>query len=284
MRYNQKKIMQKIFAIVLFVIAGFSVSAQNVVHDANAQVRNVDPFTKIRVSGAISLYLSQGTTQGVAVSSEDESVTSKIRTEVKNGVLKIYVENGAWNGWNWSNKHLKAYVTFTTLEMLDVSGASNVELTDPINVGDLDLELSGASNMRGVIKAGHVEFDLSGASNSHIDFSASSFKLSETGASNFKGAVNAPETDFDLSGASVTDIDGTTNNLDIDASGASNFKGNDFTASSCKVEVTGASSANINVSKEIQATASGGSSIHYSGSASITNLDVSGGSSVKKKS
>jgi hypothetical protein len=276
--------MQKIFAVLLFVIAGFSISAQNVVHDANAQIRKVDPFTKIRVSSAISLYLSQGNTQGVAVSSEDESVTSKIITEVKNGVLKIYVENGAWNGWNWSNKHLKAYVTFTTLEMLDVSGASNVELTDPINVEDLDLELSGASNMKGAIKAGRVEFDLSGASNSHIDFSASSFKLSETGASNFKGTINCPETDFDLSGASVVDVDGTTNNLDIDASGASSFKGNDFTASSCKVEATGASSANINVSKEIQATASGGSNIHYSGSAAITNLDVSGGSSVKKKS
>jgi hypothetical protein len=276
--------MQKIFAVILFVIAGFGVSAQNVVHDPNAQVRKVDPFTKIRVSSAITLYLSQGTTQGVAVSSEDQSITSKIKTEVKNGVLKIYVENGAWNGWNWSNKHLKAYVTFTSLEMLDASGASSVELTDPINVGDLSLDLSGASSMRGTIKGGSIKFDLSGASSSRVDFSAGSFELSESGASNFKGAVNSPETNFDLSGASVVEVDGSTTNLEISASGASNFKGSDLTASSCKVEVTGASSANINVSKDIQATASGGSNIHYTGSASITNLDVSGGSSVKKKS
>src|SRR6516225_6354589 len=135
--------MQKIFIAFLFVIAGLSVNAQNVVHDPNAQVRKVDPFTKIRVSSAISLYLSQGNTQGVAVSSEDAELTNKIKTEVNNGVLKIYVEDGAWNGWNWSNKHLKAYVTFTTLEMLDASGASGVELTDPISVADLDLDLSG---------------------------------------------------------------------------------------------------------------------------------------------
>lgn len=277
--------MQKIFAVLLFVIAGFGVNAQNVVRDANAQVRKVDAFTKIKISSAISVYLSQGNTQGVAVSSEDDNATNKIITEVKNGVLKIYVENGAWNGWNWSNKHLKAYVTFTTLEMLDVSGASNVELTDPISVGDLDLDLSGASNMKGIIKSsGEVKFDLSGASNSHVDFSASSFELSESGASNFKGSVNSAETNFDLTGASTVDIDGSTTNLIISASGASNFKGGDLTASSCKVEATGASSASINVSKEIQATASGASSIHYSGGASITNLDVSGGSSVKKKS
>ena len=75
-------------------------------------------FNKIRVSSAISLYLSQGNTQAVAVSSEDADVTNRIKTEVSNGTLKIYVENGAWNGWNWGNKHLKAYVTFTHLKCL----------------------------------------------------------------------------------------------------------------------------------------------------------------------
>src|SRR5205809_1034755 len=124
--------MQKMIVCLLLVIAGFNLNAQNVVHDANAQVRNVASFNKIRVSSAISLYLSQGNQQGVAVSSEDQDVTNRIITEVKNGVLKIYVENGAWNGWNWGNKHLKAYVTFTTLEMLDASGACNVELNDQI--------------------------------------------------------------------------------------------------------------------------------------------------------
>jgi hypothetical protein len=277
--------MQKIFIAFLFVIAGLSVNAQNVVHDPNAQVRKVDPFTKIRVSSAISLYLSQGNTQGVAVSSEDAELTNKIKTEVNNGVLKIYVENGAWNGWNWSNKHLKAYVTFTTLEMLDASGASTVELTDPISVGKLELDLSGASNMKGDIKSsGEVKYDLSGASTSRVNFSASSFKLSESGASNFKGSVNSAETNFDLTGASTANIDGSTTNLVVSASGASDFKGGDLTATTCKVEATGASSASINVSKDIQATASGASSIHYTGGASISNLDVSGSSSVKKKS
>src|SRR5678810_842684 len=133
--------MQKVFVCLLFVVAGLSVSAQNVVRDPNAQVRNVPTFNKLRVSSAISLYLSQGNAQGVAVSSEDQNVTNKIKTEVRDGVLKIYVENGAWNGWNWSNKHLKAYVTFTTLEMLEASGACSVELTDPITVGNFSLEL-----------------------------------------------------------------------------------------------------------------------------------------------
>lgn len=276
--------MQKLFAVLLFIVVGFNLNAQNVVRDANAQVRNVSSFSKIRVSSAISLYLSQGNTQGVAVSAEDADAISKIRTEVNNGVLKIYVENGVWNGWNWSNKHLKAYVTFTTLEMLDVSGASNVELTDPINVGDFKLELSGASNMKGVIKGSDLKFNVDGASNAKIDVTGTSFEISQSGASNFKGQISTPKASFDLSGASTIDVDGTAATLVIDASGASNFKGGDLQAENCKIEATGASSANITVSKAIDATASGASSIHYGGGASITNIDVSGGSSVKKKS
>lgn len=276
--------MQKLIVCLFFIVAGFNLNAQNVVHDPNAQVRSVGSFNKIRVSSAISLYLSQGNTQAVAVSSEDQSVINKIITEVKDGVLKIYVENGAWNGWNWSNKHLRAYVTFTTLEMLDASGACSVELTDPINVSNFKLELSGASNMKGVIKGSEIKFELNGASNGKIDVTGTSFVLSQSGASSFKGDISAPTSNFDLSGASVTDVDGTSGNLTVSASGASNFKGSDLQATTCKIEATGASSANINVSKEIDATASGGSSIHYEGGASITNLDVSGGSTVKKKS
>ena len=276
--------MQKIIVCLLFVIAGFNLNAQNVVHDANAQVRNVGSFNKIRVSSAISLYLSQGNTQAVAVSSEDNKVTDRIITEVKNGVLKIYVENGAWNGWNWGNKHLKAYVTFTTLEVLDATGACSVELTDPINVGDFKLILSGASNMKGSIKGSNLNFDLNGASTGRIGINATSLIMSESGASTFKGDISAAKTNFDINGASTADIDGTTTDLTINASGASNFRGGDLQAVSCKIEATGASSANINVSKTIDATASGASSIHYSGGASLSNVDVSGSSTVKKRS
>ena len=276
--------MQKIIVCLLLITAGFSLNAQNVVHDANAQVRNVGNFNKIRVSSAISLYLSQGNTQAVAVSSEDADVTARIKTEVNNSTLKIYVENGAWNGWNWTNKHLKAYVTFTQLEMLDASGACSVELTDPISVGNFKLVLSGASNMKGDIKGSDIKFDLNGASTGRLNISGTSLILSESGASNFKGDINAAKTNFDINGASTIDIDGSTTDLTVSASGASNFKGSDLQAVSCKIEATGASSASINVSKTIDATASGASSIHYSGGATLSNVDVSGSSTVKKKS
>ncbi len=276
--------MQKIILCLSLIVAVFSLKAQNIVHDANAQVRNVGSFNKIRVSSAISLYLSQGNTQAVAVSSEDADVTAKIKAEVDGNTLKIYVDNGLWNKWNWGNKHLRAYVTFTELQMLDASGASSVELTDPINVNEFKLVLSGASNMKGDIKGGNLDFDVNGASTGKVNVKATSFKLSASGASTFKGDATADKMRYDVNGASTTDVDGTTGELSVHASGASNFRGGDLQAESCKIEATGASSASINVSKTIDATASGASSIHYSGNASLSNVDVSGSSTVKKRS
>lgn len=276
--------MQKIFLCLSLIIASISLSAQNVVHDANAQVRNVGSFNKIKVSSAISLYLSQGNTQAVAVSSEDPDVTAKIITEVKSGTLKIYVENGFWNKWNWGNKHLRAYITFTQLEMLDASGASSINITDPINVNDFKLVLSGASSIKGDIKGSDFDFDINGASTGKLNVKATSFKLAASGASTFKGNVTADKMNYDVNGASTTDIDGSTTDLIVSASGASNFRGADLQAVTCTIQATGASSANINVSRTIDATANGASSIHYSGNATLSKVDVSGSSTIKKRS
>ena len=103
--------------------------AQNIVYDENAEVRTVEKFTGIEVSGAVSVYLSQGPEQGVAVSAGEEKYNNKIKTEVKNGVLHISVDGGVWNGFNWTNRKLKAYVTATDLNRLQVSGASYVSIS-----------------------------------------------------------------------------------------------------------------------------------------------------------
>lgn len=262
--------MQKIIAGVcmLVLFAGLHASAQNVVYDANAQVRKVGAFTKVHVSSAISLYLSQGKEQAVAVSAADDKYTAKIRTEVRDGELRIYVENGVWNGWNWGNRNLKAYVTVTSLEGLDASGASSVRISDPLKVEDnFSLELSGASNLKaeGGITGNNMKIEINGASD-----------LKQT---TIKGA----DIRFTLSGASQVNIDGKVSGLRIDVSGASDFKGYGLQADNCKAQASGASSVSITVNQKLDAQASGASSIGYKGEAVITNLDVSGASNVKKR-
>src|SRR5215467_462604 len=110
-------------AVILFVS---TLSAQKtVINDPNAEVRSAKDFHAIEVSHAINLYLTQGDEEAVAVSAKDIKYRDHIRTEVKNGVLKIWYENDHWN-WNSGNKGLKAYVSFKNISKLTASGASDV--------------------------------------------------------------------------------------------------------------------------------------------------------------
>jgi hypothetical protein len=238
--------MQKIIvsACIVFMLTIVNTHAQNLVYDENAQVRKVSNFHSVSVGSGIRLFLSQGKEQAVAVSAEDSKFTEKIITEVKDGILKIRVENKMWNGWR-GDKKLKAYVTVTQLNYLDVSGGSVAKLADEISVTTLDADVSGGSIVEGKLKG-------------------NSFKV-------------------DLSGGSIATLDGSFDNASIEASGGSIFKDFSLAVNTCNVDASGGSIINISINKELKADASGGSIINYKGNGVISSVDASGGSSIKKK-
>src|SRR5579872_6157940 len=226
----------------LFVLAGQA--QKTVIHDGNAQVRNVTGFHGIEVSNAINLYLSKGDQEAVVVSAPDAQWRDRIRTEVVNGILKISLGRPRWS--LGSNK-LKAYVSFTTLDQLVASGASDI-LVDGVITGDvLTIDLNGASD--------------------------------------FKGAVNVKELRFSQSGASDARITGVvTGTATLHSSGASNIKGYDLVTQTCSIHASGASDIRITVNKELSAEASGASSVYYKGDGVIREYHTSGASTVKKAS
>lgn len=234
--------MKKLFFFAVgFLFAGIASAQKTVINDPNAEVRNVKGFHAIEVSHAIDLYLSQGDEEAVAVSARDIKYRDRIRTEVNNGVLKIWYDNDGWR-WDSGNKKLKAYVSCKTLDKLNASGASDI-LVDGVLSGDrLDIDLSGASD--------------------------------------FKGTVKLNEMHIDQSGASDITIHGSVSNLTIQASGASDVKGYGLIADNCNAHATGASDIRISVNKELIAHASGASSILYKGTAVIKELHSNGASSV----
>jgi hypothetical protein len=239
-----KKIVFPLLLIILtFTFCHSQPQVKTLVNDANAEKRSVGSFTGIQVSNAVKLYLSQGNEDAVAVSCSDAVDNRKVKTEVKNGVLKIYVETGIWGSWN--NKKVKAYVSIKNINFLGASGASSVKVNEEISSTNLTLDLSGASNIKGNIKATTLKIELSGAS-----------------------SIN---------------IKGYATNTNIEVSGASNFKGYEFETDNCKAEASGASDISITVKKDLKAEASGASSIKYAGSPTNVSVDATGASSIKKK-
>ena len=236
--------MKKLFSLLVITGLITAASAQKTINDANAQKRNVSGFHAIEVGGGIDLYLSQGE-EAVAVSASKNEYRARIKTEVKNGVLKIWYE---WNSnlkFDWSNHKLKAYVSFKDIDRLEGSGGSDISIDGSIKVAKLALEISGGSD--------------------------------------FDGKVETSELEIQASGGSDVRISGKATRLAIDASGGSDFKGYDLASDICNVEASGGSDVHITVNKELSANASGGSDVYYKGTGMIRDLKTSG-SSIKKVS
>lgn len=242
--------MKKITVLYFLLVGIYHVQAQNaknIVFDANAEVRSVKGFTGVEVSGAIDLYLSQGKEEAVAISASNPNSLSRIKTEVRNGKLHIYFDGNGWNWKTWSNNNkIKAYITFVEIHHLEASGACNIKTVDVISSDNLKIQLSGASDFTGEVKAGKLRLDASGASN---------FKVS-----------------------------GSAENTTVDLSGACEMKAYDLKAEYAKIEATGASAVRITINKELSAEASGGSTIFYKGAGVVRDISSSGGATIKRKS
>lgn len=236
-------------SLLILLITIISCNAQpeirTLVNDNNVEKRNVAAFTGVKVSNAITLYLSQGNEDAVAVSCSDASDNKKIKTEVKNGILNVYVDNGFWSGFNLKDKKVKAYVSIKNIDFIGISGASSVKINESLVSKNLKVTLSGASNIKGNITVADLKVNISGAS-----------------SINFTGKATT---------------------ADIDASGASSFKSFDLEVANCNIDASGASNVNITVTTELKAEASGASSIKYKGNPINTNTNATGASSIKKK-
>jgi hypothetical protein len=140
---------------------------------------------------------------------------------------------------------LRAGITLPTLEGLDLSGATRATVSGFESQENLDVQVSGASTLRGDITSGDARFG--------------------------------------ISGASTVTLDGAAGNLDLEASGASTANLEDFPVTDARVNANGASRAVVNVSGELNAEASGASSVRYTGDPATVRADASGASSIEPR-
>ena len=228
---------------VLFVCVACNSQQPKTINDQNAHARTVSSFHAIRAEDRIDLYLYQGNEDPVLLRVSLREYRDKIVTKVENGVLKIYYDDN-WR-FGWRDRKLRAYVSFKTLNSLEGHGGSDIIVNGTIKTEPLKMDISGGSD--------------------------------------FSGTVDVTELHIEQSGGSDVDIKGTASKIWIDASGGSDFMGYGLSTEYASISASGGSDAQISVSKELTADATGGSDIDYKGPAVIKTKSSSGGSSVSKR-
>jgi hypothetical protein len=253
-----------LLACLFMVFVAQAQTKMGVIYDENVQVRKLSNFTSIRVSNAIELYISQSDKTEVAVSAKSEEYRNRIITEVNGGTLIIRMADNRW--WKWGNEdyRVKAYVSVKDLYAITASGATNIKIVNGVSSEKLKINIEGASDLRGDIKAGILIADLSGASS-------------------FKGTVQANAFSMKGTGACAFEVSGSGDDLILDVSGASSVKMYDYLVKGASVDASGASSVKINVSGILKLHATGASRIDYKGAAAIKDMQSSGASSVRHR-
>jgi len=216
-----------------------------IVYDANAEVRNVSSFHAVEVSNGINLILKQGSSDAVAVSASSTDIIKRIKTEVVDGKLKIYVDHEGWHD-ETGHKNMKAYVTIRNIDELEANSGADATTDGNINSDNLKITLSSGAD--------------------------------------FDGSVTASKLFVDQSSGSDMDIKGKVQSIDIKTSSGADFNGYDLVSETCSAHASSGSDIEITVNKELQADASSGGGISYKGGASITNVSNSSGGKIKKQS
>ncbi len=165
---------------------------------------------------------------------------------------------------------------------LNISNVSNIKLTE-INGNELDANVSGASILTLYnITESSVEIEASGASTvNSIGAELASIDLNFSGTSKGTIYTHSNTVEAELSGASSVTLNGFAEKLDVELSGSSSIEALEFKVDTCEVEASGASVANVNVTKTIMYSLSGASLVQYKGKPEVKATITTGGSQAK---
>jgi hypothetical protein len=197
-------------------------------------------FTEVEIGSAFEFEIQQSNSYSINITADD-NVMDYVQVSKDGQTLKIRLRRFLSLG----PVTLRASVTMPQLSGLTVSGASRGTVSDFSSTEDLDITVSGASEVTGDITAGDV--------------------------------------DFDISGASTIQLEGSANDVVADVSGASDFNLDAFTVHNADVDFSGASEGTINLDGRLDADLSGASTLWYIGEPTMGTIDISGASTLSKK-
>ena len=184
---------------------------------SRSEAREVAGFKGVDVGGVLNVEIAAGKDFAVEVEADD-NLLQYIRTEVRDGVLKIETSESIK-----SRNPLRVRISAPNLESVEASGASKVSLAGLKN-NSLKINTSGASKISLEGTTSELNIDVSGASRiDAMTLKADNATVDASGASSVEVFVTGRLVS-DASGASRISYDGNPTSVDKNSSGASRIQ------------------------------------------------------------
>lgn len=181
------------------------------------ETRNVSGFKKVEAQNAMNVVIDAGKEFSMQIEADD-NLLPLIKSEVSGDKLTISIKESIS-----SSRKPTIKISMPELVALDVSGASSGEVSN-VKTDSLELDASGASQIKIVGEANKLKSDASGASGIDAErLKVTDADVKASGASNSTVTV-ANELKADASGASTIYYTGEPKTVTPKSSGASSVK------------------------------------------------------------
>jgi hypothetical protein len=187
------------------------------------------PFDAIEISGAADVRFTQGEVDQIVVDGDDDEQQA-VSLSVSNNRLTVH-QSGSWKFWS-SKRRAVLHITARELKRVTISGMADFSANDPVQVGKLTVDISGA---------GQARFD----------------------------QLRGEELRFVVSGSGDGRVAGQVTRLDLSISGRSDFVGDGLLTQNARVAVSGVGNAKVWVMQDLSLSISGIGTIDHWGGATV---------------
>lgn len=166
--------------------------------DLTTEARNVDYFKKIKSEGVFEINITQGASQSVEITA-DNNVMRKVKTRVVNNELRLYLDDDN----SYRNISLTVDIVVTRLNGIKNSGVGNIYAYNVDENGSFNVVNSGTASI-------------------FIEGEAGSLDLKNEGSGNFMGfEFEVNNADIENVGSGEIEVN-SLDNLDVKISGSGN--------------------------------------------------------------
>lgn len=220
-------------------------------------------ITGVEASGAFDVVLVRSI-QTRAVVEASPRFADRVRiSRSAEGVVTVGLENVRMNRRD-DRDVLRLVIYLPSVSTIRLTGSSDLFSRDEFTGRDVDIMLSGASELKGLaLRGGRVKLQCSGSSEASLRLSATEhLVMMASGASEVElHAADLKYSRIGVSGASEVDIDGTGDRGDWTVSGASDVSAGRFAMRELNVLASGASDVVVNVGGPFRPSVSGSAEV-----------------------
>ncbi len=214
LKFNNRLKTKLFISFLMFFSMAFFPQFGNANSATFTEQRSVKGFHEIEIGGSFTIILVQGTTEGVKLETETETMKHVV-TKVEGQTLKIYYDEKYS-----SHETIVVTINFIDLNSLDCSGSSDLSSQGKLKFTKFELESGGASKVNLNLSADKLNVSISGSGSFTLSGSSKDVDLDISGSGKFSAStLNAENYDIDISGSGNAEV-AAANTLKVAVSGS----------------------------------------------------------------